>query len=263
LAVLALYGGASLFFITLIIPAQFERQWITIGWALEGMALCWLFHRIPHPGLRLVGVGLLTIAFIRLSINPAVLSYHPLADLPILNWYLYAYGLCSAAMFHAARLLAPPRDRLLNISAPSLLNALGTALVFLLVNIEIADFFSEPGSSTLTFQFSGSLGRDMTYTIAWALFALMLLAFGLVKQSRGARYAGVALMVLALLKLYFQDLANLNQLYRIGTLAVVAVIAIIASLLYQRFLMPSVRTTRSSQNPGRPDNARPDSPSPP
>ena len=53
---------------------------------------------------------------------------------------------------------------------------LGTVLAFLLLNIEIADYFSAPGS-TLTFQFSGNFARDMTYSIAWALFALVLLVY--------------------------------------------------------------------------------------
>src|SRR5207248_10855355 len=73
-ALLALFGGAALFFITLIFPIQFERQWITISWALEGMALLWLFHRVPHPGLRVVGVGLLVVSFARLALNPWVIT---------------------------------------------------------------------------------------------------------------------------------------------------------------------------------------------
>src|SRR5205814_8553570 len=92
-AQLALFGGAALFFITLIFPIEFERQWITVGWALEGAALCWLFHRVPHPGLRLAGVALLVIVFARLAFNPAVLSYHARAAFPIFNWYLYTYGI--------------------------------------------------------------------------------------------------------------------------------------------------------------------------
>jgi hypothetical protein len=32
---LALFGGSALFFITLTFPTQFDRQWITVGWALE------------------------------------------------------------------------------------------------------------------------------------------------------------------------------------------------------------------------------------
>src|SRR5205823_2309065 len=150
---LALFGGSTLFFITLIFPIQYERQWLTIAWALEGAALCWLFHRVPHPGLRLTGVALLAISFARLSLNPAVLSYHPRSATPILNWYLSTYGLLTVSLFAGARLLAPPRDRVLTINAPALLRTLGTVLAFLLVNIQIADFFAEPGTVALTFKF--------------------------------------------------------------------------------------------------------------
>ena len=101
---LAWFGGVALFFITLIFPIQFDRQWITIGWALEGAALLWLFHRVPHPGLRLTGVGLLAAAFVRLALNPAVLEYHPRAATPIFNWYLYAYGIVTVCLFAGARL---------------------------------------------------------------------------------------------------------------------------------------------------------------
>ena len=75
LSQLAWFGGTALFFITLIIPIQFEKQWITLGWALEGAALCWLFRRVPHPGLRGAGAVLSGLAFVRLALNPAVLSY--------------------------------------------------------------------------------------------------------------------------------------------------------------------------------------------
>jgi len=132
---LAWFGGVALFFITLIFPIQFDRQWITIGWALEGAALLWLFHRVPHPGLRLTGVGLLIAAFVRLAFNPAVLEYHPRSATPILNWYLYAYGIVTVCLFAGARLLAPPRNLLLRSNAPAILAGLGTVLAFLLLNI--------------------------------------------------------------------------------------------------------------------------------
>ncbi|MGA9725719.1 MAG: DUF2339 domain-containing protein, partial [Candidatus Binatus sp.] len=167
MAQLAWFGGVALFFITLIFPIQFDRQWITIGWALEGMALLWLFHRVPHPGLRLTGVGLLIAAFLRLAFNPAVLDYHPRAAMPIFNWYLYAYGIVTVCLFAGSKLLAPPRNRILEANVPPLLAGCGTVLAFLLMNIEIADYFSEPGS-TLTFELGGNFARDMTYSIGWA-----------------------------------------------------------------------------------------------
>jgi hypothetical protein len=234
LAQLAWFGGVALFFITLIFPIQFERQWITIGWALEGAALLWLFHRVPHPGLRLAGLGLLVAAFVRLALNPAVLDYHARAATPIFNWYLYAYGIVTAALFAGALLLAPPRNIVAGSNAQPILFGLGTVLAFLLLNIEIADYFSAPGS-TLTFQFTGNFGRDMTYSIAWALFALALLVAGILKKAPGARYGALGLLGVTLLKLYFHDLAQLNQLYRIGAVFGVAVIAMLTSFAYQKF----------------------------
>jgi hypothetical protein len=235
LALFAWFGGVALFFITLIFPIQFDRQWITIGWALEGLALLWLFHRVPHPGLPLAGTGLLLAAFARLALNPAVLTYHARTAAPLWNWYLYAYGLVTLCLFLGAWLLRAPRNMVLRTNVPPLLIGLGTLLAFLLVNIEIADYFTAPGASSLTFKFSGDFGRDMTYTIAWALYALVLLAIGILKQVRPARYAGLGLLSVTLLKLFFHDLAQLAQLYRIGALVVVAIIAILASVLYQRF----------------------------
>jgi len=235
-AQLALFGGATLFFITLIFPIEFDRQWITVGWALEGVALCWLFHRVPHPGLRLAGVALLLIVFVRLAFNPAVLSYHPRAAFSVFNWYLYTYGIAAACMFTAARLLAPPCNLVLSRNVLPLLNTLGTVLAFLIVNIEIADYFSPPGATALTFQFSGNFARDMSYSIAWALFALLLLIIGMQRRAAPIRYAGLALLAVTVVKLFFHDLSQLDQLYRIGAFIVVAVIAILASFLYLRFL---------------------------
>ena len=239
---LAWFGGIALLFITLVFPIQFDRQWLTLGWALEGAALCWLFHRVPHAGLRAVGAVLLVTAFARLALNPAVLEYHAGSNAAILNWYLYSYGIVTACLFTGAHLLAPPRERVLGVNTPPLLNTLGTILAFLLVNIEIADFFSAPSQRVLTFQFTGNFARDMSYTIAWALFALGLLLVSIWKQTRAGRYAALALLSVALLKLFLHDLARLDALYRVGALFAVAVIAIVASFAYQRFLPANEKT---------------------
>ena len=248
LTLLAWFGGVALFFITLVFPIQFDKQWITVAWALEGAALCWLFHRVPHPGLPGTGVALLLIAFARLALNPAVLEYHPRTETPILNWYLYAYGITVVALFVGASLLAPPRNLVLRTNVPPLLQGLGTGLLFLLLNVEIADYFAT--GRTLTFEFEGSFGRDMTYTIGWALFAFGLLLVGIRRRAPVVRYSAMGLLSVALLKLFLHDLAQLSQLYRIGAFAAVAVIAMIASFLYQRFLTSDAAT--SAEEPPRP-----------
>ncbi|HEX8076391.1 MAG TPA: DUF2339 domain-containing protein, partial [Chthoniobacterales bacterium] len=235
---LAWQAGAALFFITLIVPIQFDREWITLGWALEGLALLWLFHRVPNRGLRYVGVGLLCLAFVRLALNPAVLEYHPRTRTPILNWYLYAYGLTIACLFIGGWLFRPPRLSRFERTSPTLLYSLGAILTFLLLNIEIADYFSI--GPTLTFSFTGNFARDMTYSIAWALYAFVLLLIGMRQRIRWVRYSGVALLVVTLAKLFLHDLGSLNQLYLIGAFIGVAIILIVASFVYQRFLVRKV-----------------------
>jgi uncharacterized membrane protein len=240
---LAWFGASALFFVTLIFPIQFERQWITLGWALEGLALIWLFHHVPHPGLRATGVVLLAIAFVRLALNPAVLEYHRSTELRVFNWYLYAYGIVTVCLMLGARLLAPPRNLVWKQNIPPVLYTLGTVLAFLLVNIEIADYFAE--GPTLTFQFSGSFARDMTYSMAWAIFGLGLLVMGIWKRQPGTRYAALGLLSVTLLKLFLHDLSELGQLYRIGAFLVVAVILIVASFLYQRFVSFEAKNART------------------
>jgi uncharacterized membrane protein len=246
LSQVAWFGAVALFFITAIPPIQFERQWITLSWALEGMALLWLYRRVAHPGLRVVGVALLVAAFIRLALNPAVLEYHVRSSTPIFNWYLYTYGIVVACLFVGGAMLAPPEDRACGIRVPPLLNSLGTVLAFLLLNIEIADFFSAPGARVLTFEFSGNFARDMSYTIAWSLFALGLLLISIWKRTPAGRYAALALIGVAVLKLFVHDLARLGALHRIGALFAVAIIAIVASLAYQRF-QPGADTSKRSE----------------
>nr|MBA3543703.1 DUF2339 domain-containing protein [Chthoniobacterales bacterium] len=245
---LAWQGGALLLFVSLIFPLQFEREWITLGWALEGLALIWLFRRLPRRGLRLVGGLLLGAAFVRLALNPAVLEYHKRSGARIWNWYLYAYGVVSFCLLAGARLFGSggtsfrssracgSRSLRIERAGPPLLASLGAILLFLLLNIEIADYFSI--GPTLTFAFSGNFARDMTYSIAWAVFALALIVAGMRIQQHAARYAGVALLGATLLKLFLHDLSDLDELYRIGAFVSVAVILIAASFIYQHFLAP-------------------------
>ncbi|MBI4585507.1 MAG: DUF2339 domain-containing protein [Planctomycetes bacterium] len=233
-ALLAWFGGGTLFFVTLIFPIQFERQWLTIAWALEGMALLWLFRRVPHPGLRLTGAALLATAFTRLSLNPFVLEYYRRSDTRVFNWYLYTYGIVTVCLFAAGKLLAPPRHLLGRLNLAALHHTLGTVLAFLLLNLEIVDYFSE--GPVLRFELSNNLGQNMTYTIAWSVFAFILLLAGMVKRIGAARYASLGLYGVILVKLFFYDLRQLEQLYRIAAFIAVAVILIVASFAYQRFL---------------------------
>jgi uncharacterized membrane protein len=232
---LAITAAAALAFITVAIPLQLDKQWITIGWALEGAALVWLFRRIPHRGLLVWSGALLAAAFVRLTINPAVLLYHPASHRAIVNWYLYTYLVSAAGFFTAARLL-PERETKEYPPARRVANACGTILLFLIVNIEIADFYST--GPALTFNFlSSSLAQDLTYTIGWAIFAVAMLIAGLVLHTKGARVAAILLLLLTVLKCFLHDLARLGGLYRVGSLLGLTISLLLVGVLLQKFVI--------------------------
>ncbi len=228
---LAMVAATALAFLTLAVPLQLDKQWITIAWALEGAALVWLYRRIPHRGLLAWAAALLAAVFVRLSINPDILSYHASSDRAILNWYLYTYLVCAIAFFVAAYLA--PREYKRAIGAT---RAAGTLLLFFLLNIEIADYYSS--GPTLTFNLlSSSLAQDLTYTIGWAVFAIVLLIAGIALHTRAARGAALALLVVTIFKCFLHDLGRLGGLYRIASFLGLAFALVMVSVLLQKFVL--------------------------
>jgi uncharacterized membrane protein len=232
---LALVAGAVLAFVTVAIPLQFEREWLTLGWALLGAALAWLWGRIPHRALVPWSLALFGAAFVRLAFNPAVLAYHPRTPTPVWNWYLAVYTVAAAAFFIGFALfrrMGPvPYE-----GAVRLLPAGGTALLFVLLNLEIADFFAEGSAPSLNI-FSSSLSEGLAYTLSWALFAIALLVAGLLAKSRPARVAAIVLLVVTILKCFLFDLAQLGGLYRVSSFVGLAACLAAVAMLLQRFVL--------------------------
>jgi hypothetical protein len=234
---LALIAGAALGFITVAIPLQLQRNWITIGWALEGAALAWLYRRIPHKGLLLFAGSLLAVVFVRLAMNPSVLTYEPRGVTRVWNWYLYTYLLCAAALAIAGRFLATTDDVIPRLGArlSALLPGGAAVMLFLLLNIEIADFYAI--GPTITFNFTAGLAQDLTYTLGWAVFAVALLGVGIMTHSRAGRMAAIGLIAAATVKCALHDLWRLGGLYRVGSLVGLAICLFLITLALQKFVL--------------------------
>jgi uncharacterized membrane protein len=220
---------------TAAVPILLSNEWLTVAWALEAAALAWLRGRVKHRGL-LIASGLLAGAtMVRLLVNPAVLDYHARSGTPFLNWWLYAYGLSAASLIAASRLLREDDEARL-ARMPQALAAGAGVLVFVLLNIEIADVFSK--GETLTFQFSGGgFGQDMTYTLAWGVYALALFALGMARRSRALRIWAIALVSMTAAKGALHDVWSLGSLYRVVAIVGLAFTLLAVSFLTQRFVL--------------------------
>jgi uncharacterized membrane protein len=237
--------AVALGFITVAVPIQLDRSWLTIGWALEGVAVLMLWQRLDHLGLKWLGLTLLTAVTARLVANPEVLAYWPRSGWRVLNWITYTYLVPAAALFGAARILEPlelprlrPSEREIYGDRPLAAEATGLAglaVVFVWLNLTITDWFAT--DEVLRFDFERLPARDLVTSIAWALYALLLLALGVRRRSVGLRWVSLGVMMVTIAKVFLYDLGELQDLYRVASLLGLAVSLIAVSLAYQRFVL--------------------------
>jgi len=231
--------------VSVAIPLQLENEWITIGWALNGLAILALWVRLDHPGLKYFGLTLLGAAAVRLVANPWVLSYHVRSGASVLNWLAYTYLVPAAAMVWAHFMLRPREidrltgweRRLYPVEKPIWASCCGLAaiaVVFAWINLAIADIFATGPALVLSFERMPA--RDATTSVAWAVYALVLLAIGVRSKSGSLRWLSLGMLVLTLGKVFLHDLGELEDLYRVASLVGLALSLIIVSLIYQRFV---------------------------
>jgi uncharacterized membrane protein len=239
------YLAVALSMVSVAIPLQLEKEWITIGWALNGLAILALWIRLEHPGLKYFGLALLGAATLRLTVNLEVLTYHVRAGTQVWNWLAYTYLVPAAALVLSHRILkarevdrlADWEERLYSAARPIGAASCGlaaVAVVFVWINLAIADIFATGPYLELTFQRLPA--RDATTSVAWAAYALVLLAIGVRTRSSSMRWLSLGLMVITLGKVFLHDLGELEDLYRVGSLVGLAVSLIVVSLVYQRFV---------------------------
>jgi hypothetical protein len=236
LSLSALWGGLTLAFGTASVPLLLDNEWLTISWAAEVAALAWLRRRVPHGGLVLA-LSLLAVGVsVRLLLNPALWEYHERSATPIFNYYLYTFGVPALAFLAAQRLLAP--DELARrFWLPGLFGFMTALLLFVLMNVEIADYYSV--GSSVRFRLSGGgLAEDMTYSLAWGSFAMALLLVGMATKNRPTRVGALVVLVLTVGKVFLHDLWELGSLYRVGSIVGLAVALLGVSFLTQRFVLP-------------------------
>jgi uncharacterized membrane protein len=244
--------GVTLCAVSLAIPLQLRNEWVTVGWALEGVALLALWRRLDHAGLEYTGLAHLAVVAVRLTCNPWLLEYHPRSGFPVFNWLAYTYWVPVAALlggFYLLRDLEVARRRpweatLLGKGAGAVVARLCAAaaiiVFFVWINLTIFDAFGT--GSALEVPFERLPARDLTLSLAWALYALLLLGVGMARRSAGLRWTSMALIIVTILKVFLYDLSHLHDLYRVMSLVGLAFSLILISLAYQRFVFPKSKT---------------------
>ena len=238
------YAAAALSFIAIAIPLQLQKEWELIGWALQGAALIQLWRKLDHPGLKYFALSLLALVTLRLLL-PDAWDFHPHSGRPVLNWLMYAYLVPAAALIAGAvglRASEVERARqaesfLYRAGRPVGAGLCGLAsilVIFAWINLTVLDVFST--GRQIEFGFERTAARDLTLSLAWAIYALILLAVGFRTRIRSLRWISLLFLLITIGKVFLYDLGELEDLYRVASLLGLALSLILVSLAYQRFV---------------------------
>jgi uncharacterized membrane protein len=163
---LAALAVAVTAFVSLSIPMELERAWITVAWALEVPALAWIATRLRLPALDKLALGLAGVVVVRLLLNPAVLDYPIGEGLPF-NWLLYGYGIPIVSFAVGALLFR----RLGRERSASILEGGAIVFGFAFLTLQIRQYFHAGDIGATRFE----LAEFGAFTVVWLLYGLALM----------------------------------------------------------------------------------------
>jgi uncharacterized membrane protein len=194
----------------------------------------WRGDPVAEGGAKvLYGVTLGKLLFLDLLVCNPLIWHRSVGDMPVVNALLYVYGLpilglAGMALLPCAEDWAPLRKALAFYG--------GVVLAFALLSLEIRQFFHRPFLDRIPV----SDTENYAYSAAWILFALSLLVVGIVRREKAIRAASLAVIFLAITKVFVYDLRHLEGLYRAGSFMALGLSLLLISFLFQRFVIREV-----------------------
>jgi uncharacterized membrane protein len=125
--------------------------------------------------------------------------------------------------FAAAYALLAGKERARSIRV--FLGFASLAMLFIYLTLEVNTFLHE----YLAGMQSGGV------SILWSLFALVLIFRGIARNVASVRYLGLALFAIVAWKVFFVDLAQLDQFYRIVAFIMLGILTLVGSFAYLKY----------------------------
>jgi uncharacterized membrane protein len=244
-------GGIGLICISIAVPMQFDGYPLLIGMSANAAFLLGLSVYLKSDELKFLALISFTFAVVALiSLNPMDSGYavRPLTTL----WFIFLLYL-SLVFYNknkdgfSLRVAAIPEwivsqedlDR--NYRWLYRVTTYDATQIFLLVSsnflsiwmlsIEFGRFIESQASSVDT----AHQWEEASITVLWAGYSTLLIIAGVIARSSFIRLGGLALMSLAVIKLFVHDTFNLEQFYRVAAYIVLGTLLLSAGMLYQRY----------------------------
>jgi len=211
-----------------------ERATYVAAWGVFAMLA--LVHDSQSPsdvGLwawRIVGGLALAGAVViqSLVMNP-VFTGEDVGATPLVNGLLLGFAVPALLAAAAAWWLTRSTDVVSRTAA----GAGAVFLVFVLLSTEVRHLF-DPALDRNPFDAEGA--ELYLYSVVWLAFGVALLAMGMWRRVAAARHAGMAVVCLAICKVFLIDMSGLNELLRVFSFLGLGAVLLALAYFYRRLV---------------------------
>lgn len=237
---LAWFGGVAALFLAGAIPHPDVAHEAAPRLALQALAVTLLWRRLDHVGLVGLAALLACASVLVAAADPVVWRHVPTPASWWWNGSSWTFLVPVAALLVAAAVYA--RHEPARLRGPhtwtwgALACGLGAVVLgFVWINVAVAFAFADGERASVVFA-ARQPARDLTTSVAWIAYAVVLLVLGVLRQRAAPRWVSLALMLVTVGKVFLHDLGELRDLYRVVSLGGLALSLLGISLLYQRFV---------------------------
>ena len=220
---LLLYGVAAAV-VAVAIPVALGGPAVVAAWSAEAVVLAWAGRRTdtPERGLvaSLVLAGMALVHVLAFEVPPNSLAYG-LHSIPV------AIGSVALVLVALAGIAAAYRE---------VVEPLAWACAGLAVYL----------ASGLVVDLAGAQYHDSTQTSQlalsgfWGALGFAAIVAGLLRRKRALRLGGLAVLALAVGKVFVVDLAHLESIWRVGSFLAIGLLLLAGAFAYQRARLPSL-----------------------
>ncbi|MBI2872077.1 MAG: DUF2339 domain-containing protein [Chloroflexi bacterium] len=208
---------------------------LTALWAIYALGLLGVALWKRSGFLRWAGLGLLAVAVLKyVLIDTFAVALNPRTYALLLNFHFATFLLVLAVVVFAAYLYWRQREELWESERNLLLGLVVAANVLALwsLSAEALRFFD---SREVVLRTNLASAKQLSLTLLWAVYASGIIAAGMVRRSRTARLAGLALLAIPVAKLFVLDVFLLERGYRVAAFITLGVLLLATGLAYQRY----------------------------
>ena len=214
-------------FLAVGIGLEFDGAARTIGWGVEGAMVAWLGMRERRPWLHAGGLVVFATAVAQLF---ALLVEQPADGYVVLLNSRAVCGLVLVALLYVLAALHRGEAGEGLGATPFVVGA--NLLTLVVLTTEINSYWHIRALADA--ESASRLGRELTLSISWALYATALIVVGLRRDFAPIRYLAIAVFTVTIAKVFFRDLAELQQFYRVSSIVALGVLLLVTSYLYNR-----------------------------